>query len=99
MNDSGYVTIEWVYGDGEEEWEPVATLKYWEVAAIRDALKTITLDRKITADYWKQRDPDNHGTEIAIAAAKSFDFTLKSIERVLKKMRDKHRGDDGHTVD
>ena len=41
MNDSGYVTIEWVYGDEEEQWEPVATLKYWEVAAIRDALRLL----------------------------------------------------------
>lgn len=96
---SGYVSIEWIYGDEDDEWEPVATLEYWEISAIKDALRSLSLDRKMTADYWKRRDPDNRGTEVAVEAAESASNALRIFERVLKKMRDKRKESDGNATD
>lgn len=96
---SGYVSIEWVFGDDEEDWEPVGTLEYWEVSAIKDAVKALSTDRKVAADYWKRKDPDNRGTEVAIEAAKSADAAFRMFERVLKKMRDKNKENDGNAAD
>jgi hypothetical protein len=90
---SGYLCLEWVYGDDVDDWENVANLEYWDVHALAEAMKPIAEDRRHEARYWQKKDPDNHGTDVAVAAADSADATLKALESALKKMRNKFRED------
>ena len=55
---SGYVAMEWVHGEGENDWEPVACLEYWEVFAVAEAL----------VPYIKEKKSHASSAELASAA-------------------------------
>ncbi len=96
---SGFVAMEWVYDEGENDWEPVACLEYWEVFAVAEALIPYIKEKKSHASYWKKRDPDSRGTEVLINAVTSAESAAAAFETALNKMRDKFKGSDGNSTD
>jgi len=95
---SGYVAMEWVHGEGENDWEPVACLEYWEVFAVAEALVPYIKEKKSHASYWTKRDPDSRGTEVLENAVKSAELASAAFENALNKMRDRYKGSDGNST-
>jgi|APSaa5957512535_1039671.scaffolds.fasta_scaffold04032_19 hypothetical protein len=95
---SGYLAMEWVHGDGEEDWDPIACLEYWEVFAVAEALVPHIEEKKSHVLYWTKRDPDSRGTEVLRNAVESAESALVAFENVLLKMRKRYKENDGNAA-
>jgi hypothetical protein len=88
---SGYLCLDWVWGNADDEFEPVAGLGYWEVYAITEALKPYIKDRRSKLSYFVAKKEENRGTEVLRDAVTSSETALDVFTIALNKMRDAYK--------
>lgn len=94
-SDSGQVLIDWVFGEGENDYEAIGALGYWEVHAVAEALKPYLSTRRNKLDYFKARGENNRGTEVLENSVASTERAHAAFNEALNLMRDHYKaGDD-----
>ena len=89
---SGYLCIDWVWGDGDDEFEPIGALNYWETHAVIEALKPHMRLTKNKVKYYKAKGEDNKGTQVLEDASKCATTALDVFTMALDRMRDRYKG-------
>jgi len=84
---SGSLCVDWVWGQGDDDFEPIGALDYWQTHAVIEALKPYAQDCRAKATYYKAKGEVNRGTEVLEEAHKSASFALDMFESALSRMR------------
>jgi hypothetical protein len=83
---SGFLVIDWITGD--DKWEEVGALDYWQASAIVDALKTYKAELYGQLTYYKaKKDNEADGLYVLEQRYKAAEETSELMFNVVKKMR------------
>ena len=88
---SGSLCVDWVWGDGDDEFEPIGALDYWQTYAVVEALKPYMRECRSKLSYYKAKCEKNRGTEVLADAEASATFCLDMFEMALNRMRTAHK--------
>ena len=84
---SGSLCVDWVWGDKDDEFEPIGALDYWQTHAVVEALKPYVAESANKIAYYKARGEANRGTEVLEDARDSAAFSLDLFIIALNRMR------------
>ena len=88
MSDAnGSLCVDWVWGNEEDEFEPIGALDYWQTHAVVEALKPYVAESANKIAYYKARGETNRGTEVLEDARDSAAFSLDLFIIALNRMR------------
>jgi len=90
---SGDLCLDWVWGEGLEDFQPIAALGYWEVFVVVEALGPYLKERRAKLSYFEAKGEQNRGTEVLRDSVNSCERTLDAFTIVLNKMRDAYKED------
>ena len=83
---SGFLVIDWITGD--DEWEEVGALDYWQASAIVDSLKTYKAELYGQLSYYKaKKDKESDGLYVLEQRYKAAEETSELMFNVVRKMR------------
>ncbi len=87
---SGFLVIDWITGD--DEWEEVGALDYWQASAIVEALKKHKAELYGQLTYYKAKEEkgkkvQDDGIYVLEQKYKSAEETSELMFNVVKKMR------------
>ena len=88
---SGSLCVDWVWGDEDDEFEPIGALDYWQTYAVVEALKPYMRECRSKLSYYKAKGEKNRGTEVLADAEASATFCLDMFEMALNRMRTAHK--------
>ena len=92
MSDAnGSLCVDWVWGDGDDEFEPIGALDYWQTHAVVEALKPYMKECRSKVSYYKAKGEQNRGTDVLLDAAECATHALTLITSALDDMKDRYK--------